>query len=160
MNFELLIKKMTCAAVQGNGATVADCFTADGVYHDVFYGNFTGQDIARMIEDYFHRDGANFRWDIFEPVEQRNMGYARYVFSYDSRLPDFQEQRAIFEGVAICQLRDGRISDYREVATATTGLALMGFSSNKISKFITRQADALVKRSESASHLAASTRRS
>ena len=81
MNFESLIKKMTHAAVQGNGAMVADCFTADGVYHDVFYGNFTGQDIAQMIEDYFHRDGENFRWDIFEPVEQRNMGYARYVFS-------------------------------------------------------------------------------
>ena len=76
MNFESLIKKMTRAAVQGNGATVADCFTADGVYHDVFYGNFTGRDIARMIEDYFHRDGENFRWDIFEPVEQRNIGYA------------------------------------------------------------------------------------
>jgi len=37
---------------------------------------------------------------------------------------------------------------------------LMGFSSNKISKFISREADALVKRPESASHLAASTKRS
>jgi len=36
----------------------------------------------------------------------------------------------------------------------------MGFSSSKISKFIAREADALVKRAESASHLAASTRRS
>ncbi|GIS88693.1 MAG: hypothetical protein CM1200mP18_14030 [Gammaproteobacteria bacterium] len=51
-----------------------DCFTADGVYHDVFYGNFTGRDIARMIEDYFHRDGENFRWDIFEPVEKAEYG--------------------------------------------------------------------------------------
>ena len=49
MDFESLIKKMTRAAVQGNGATVADCFTADGVYHDVFYGDFTGRNIARMI---------------------------------------------------------------------------------------------------------------
>jgi hypothetical protein len=88
------------------------------------------------------------------------MGYARYVFSYDSRLPDFQEQRAIFEGVAICQLRDGRISDYREVATATTGLALMGYSPDKISRFIARETDVLVKRPEAASHLAASTSRS
>ena len=107
-----------------------------------------------------NRKQRDVQADIFEPVEQRNIGYARYVFSYGSRLPDFQEQRAIFEGVAICQLRDGRISDYREVATATTGLALMGFSSNKISKFIAREADALVKRPESASHLTASTRRS
>ena len=160
MKFESLIKKMTRAAVQGNGATVADCFTADGVYHDVFYGNFTGRDIARMIEDYFHRDGENFRWDIFEPVEQRNKGYARYVFSYDSRLKNFENKRAIFEGVAICTLSNGRISDYREIATATTGLSLMGFPSDKISKFVTREADALVKRPESAYHLTTSSTRS
>ena len=54
MDFESLIKKMTRAAVQGNGSTVVDCFTVDGVYHDVFYGNFTGRNIARMIEYYFH----------------------------------------------------------------------------------------------------------
>ena len=148
---------MTRAAVQGNGSTVADCFTAEGVYHDVFYGNFTGRSIARMIEDCFHRDGKNFRWDIFEPVEQQNIGYARYVFSYDSRLKQFENKRAIFEGVAICTLRNGKFSEYREIATATTGLALMGFPSIKISKFIARQADTLVKRPESASHLTASS---
>ena len=160
MDFESLIKKMTRAAVQGNGSTVVDCFTVDGVYHDVFYGDFTGRNIARMIEDYFHRDGKNFRWDIFDPVEQRNKGYARYVFSYDSQLKNFENKRAIFEGVAICTLRNEKISDYREIATATTGLALMGFASDKISKFIARETDALVKRPESANHLTASSTRS
>ncbi len=160
MDFESLIKKMTRAVVQGNGAKVADCFTADGVYHDVFYGDFTGRNIARMIEDYFHRDGENFKWDIFEPIAQRDVGYARYVFSYDSRLKNYENKRAIFEGVAICTLSNGKISDYREIATATTGLALMGFESDKISKFIARETDALVRRPESANHLVTSTKRS
>ena len=160
MDFESLIKKMTRAAVQGNGSTVVDCFTVDGVYHDVFYGDFMGRNIARLIEDYFHRDGKNFRWDIFDPVEQRDKGYARYIFSYDSRLKNFENKRAIFEGVAICTLSNGKISDYREIVTATTGLALMGFPPAKISKFVAREADALVKRPESASHLTTSSTRS
>ena len=86
--------------------------------------------------------------------------YARYVFSYDSRLKNFENKRAIFEGVAICTLSNGKISDYREIATATTGLALMGFPPAKISKFVAREADALVKRPESASHLTTSSTRS
>ena len=155
MDFESLILKMTQAAVRGDGKTVADCFTDDGVYHDVFYGDFMGHEIAGMIENHFHRDGQNFIWDVFEPVAQGNVGYARYVFSYDSRLPGSENRRAVFEGVAICHLREEQIIDYREVATAATGLALMGFSAAKISRFIQRETEKLVNRPETVHHLAA-----
>ena len=43
MEFADLIGRMTRAAAAGDGAGVADCFTDDGVYHDVFYGTFTGR---------------------------------------------------------------------------------------------------------------------
>ena len=83
------------------------------------------------------------------------MGYARYVFSYDSRLPGSENRRAVFEGVAICHLREEQIIDYREVATAATGLTLMGFSAPKISRFIERETEELVNRPETVHHLAA-----
>ena len=40
MDFAILMKKMTQAVVQGDGQGVADCFSANGTYHDVFYGSF------------------------------------------------------------------------------------------------------------------------
>ena len=108
--------EMTQAACDGDGKKTAACFTSTGVYHDVFYGSFEGAAIIEMIENYFHRDAENFIWDLHDPVDDDKVGYARYVFSYDSKLADHRGKRAVFEGVSICRLRDGLIEDYREVA--------------------------------------------
>lgn len=101
--FAELITRMTGAIVAADAEQVAACFTADGVYHDVFYGPFRGTEIKTLVLDRFHRDGTRFRWDIHEPVATGDTGYARYVFSYDSRLEAFAGQRVVFEGVAICR---------------------------------------------------------
>lgn len=154
MGFAELIRRMTEAACRGDGAGVASCFTPDGVYHDVFYGAFRGPEIVGMIEDLFHRDGANFRWDIHDPVDDGETGYARYVFSFDSRLAGHEGNRALFEGVAICRLKDGLIAEYSEVAEASTGLALIGFPEARLARFIARQAAALSDRDEARAHRA------
>lgn len=153
MAFADLIKQMTSAAAAGDGAGVAACFTKDGVYHDVFYGAFTGAAIADLIENYFHRDGANFRWDIHDPVDNGDTGYARYVFSYDSKLDAFRGKRAIFEGVAVCRLQDGLIHSYTEVANAATGLSCLGFEPERLAKFIAKQTAELSERPEAATHM-------
>ena len=153
MAFAELISRMVAAACAGDGQGVAECFAADGVYHDVFYGAFRGRDeIARMIEEHFHRDGGDFRWDLHDPVEAGGVGYVRYVFSYRSRLKGCEGRRAVFEGVAVCRLRDGLIGEYREVANAATGLALMGFDEGRLARFVARQAAELTARGEAAAH--------
>ena len=158
MAFAEVIRRMTEAACRGDGAGVAACFTPDGVYHDVFYGEFRGADIARMIEQFFHRDAENFRWDIHDPVEGEGeggpIGYARYVFSFDSKMPGHEGNRACFEGVAVCRLKNGLIEHYGEVAEATAGLALMGFSDERIAKHSRRMGRYLLERDEAAEHRA------
>lgn len=153
MRFAELITEMVAAACRGDGQGVAACFAPDGVYHDVFYGAFRGRAaIARMIEEHFHRDGEDFRWDLHGPVEAGETGYARYVFSYRSRLPGHEGRRAVFEGVAVCRLASGLIAEYREVANAATGLSLMGFSDARLARFAARQAEDLLVRDEAAAH--------
>ena len=153
MAFAELITRMTQAACDGDGDAVAACFTPDGVYHDVFYGPFQGADIARMITDYFHRDAENFRWDVHHPVSDGEMGMARYVFSFDSKLKGCEGKRAIFEGVAICALTDGLIQNYTEVADSMTGQNMMGFSDEKMLRFVDRQTKALSSRAVAEGHL-------
>ncbi|MCP5089615.1 MAG: nuclear transport factor 2 family protein [Gammaproteobacteria bacterium] len=154
MTFVELITQLTQSAAQGNGKAVADCFTADGIYHDCFYGSFQGaDDITEMIEHYFHRDGENFIWDLHDPVSDGELGYVRYVFSYDSKLEDSKGKRSLFEGVCICRMKDGLLSEYREIANAGTGLQLIGFSPERLAKFLAREAKELLARPESAHHI-------
>lgn len=152
MEFRDLIMRLTQAIVAGDGATAASCFTDDGVYHDVFYGAFPKAEIAHMVSDYFHRDACAFIWDIHAPVCDGRTGYARYVFSYDSRLAAAQGCRALFEGVSICQLRDGLLASYHEVANAAPGLAMLGFEPARLCKIVARQGRELAARAEAAHH--------
>ncbi|MEM7269842.1 MAG: nuclear transport factor 2 family protein [Pseudomonadota bacterium] len=153
MTFADLIATMTTAAAEGRAEDVAACFTEDGVYHDVFYGDFQGRDaIADLITNHFHRDGANFRWRTHDAISDGARGYARYTFSYDSKLPGAEGRRAAFEGVANCVLKDGLIADYSEVANAATGLRMIGFSDARLAKFIDRETEHLMARDEMALH--------
>lgn len=153
--FSDLINTMTGAIVAADADTMAACFTPHGVYHDVFYGPFRGPELKTLVLERFHRDGTNFRWDIHDPVAESSLGYARYVFSYDSRLSQFAGQRVVFEGVAICKLEDGLISDYREVANAAAGLQQLGFNDQRLAKFVKREAGELLSRQETVLHLGA-----
>src|ERR1700681_411668 len=119
-----------CDAVEAhNGAAFAELFTEDCVYHDVFYDAFKGRaKIAEMIDDWFYRTATDFRWDMHTPVSDGATLYARYTFSYRSLLPEARGARAMFEGVAIMQLRDGKITCYHEVANTATGFVDMNFA--------------------------------
>lgn len=152
-DFAALITSMTQAACRGDGAATAACFTADGVYHDCFYGSFAGPAIADMIENYFHRDAENFIWDLHDPVTDGNIGYVRYVFSYDSKLADAAGKRAVFEGVSICRLEHGLIREYTEVADSVAGLQQLGFDNERLGKLIAREARALRGRAEARHHV-------
>jgi limonene-1,2-epoxide hydrolase len=144
-----------CDAVeQRNGAAFAALFTENGVYHDVFYGTFEGREkIAAMIDDWFYRTATDFRWDMHEPVSDGRTLYARYTFSYRSTLPEAREARAMFEGVAIMQLRDGKIESYREVANVAPGFVDMNFAPERIAKIAARQGAELRSRPEMKRHL-------
>lgn len=153
--FSTLLRKFTAAAEAGDGAAFAACFTENGAYHDVFYGTFRGREkISELLTRFFHRDGADFRWDMIDPIAASGRGYARYLFSYRSLLPGREGRRVLFEGVAHCRLEGGLISDYAEVANAAAGLSLLGFDAARLARFTARQAAELTARPESARHLA------
>ncbi|MGJ8563065.1 MAG: nuclear transport factor 2 family protein [Alphaproteobacteria bacterium] len=154
MTFTQLISQFTQVIVRGDGAAAGNCFTADGVYHDCFYGAFEGRElIGQMIKNYFHRDGGDFIWDVHDPVDDGKTGYALYVFSYASKLGEAKGRRSVFEGVSICRMKDGLLCEYREVANAAVRLHLIDFLPERLAKLIGREAKELVERDESAHHV-------
>jgi len=155
MNPSAMLKSFCEAVEQHNGKALADLFTEDGVYHDVFYGPFKGRaEITELIDDWFYRTATDFRWDMHAPVSDGQTLYARYTFSYGSLLPEAKGARAMFEGVAIMTLREGLIAEYHEVANTTTGFVDMNFAPERIVKIVARQGAALKARPEMKRHLA------
>src|SRR6187399_1417383 len=117
MDVAAFLRRFCDSVEQRDGQGFAALFAEDGVYHDVFYGAFEGRaKIADMIHDWFYRTAEDFRWDMHDPVSDGTTLYARYTFSYRSTLPEAQGARAMFEGVSIMKLHDGKITEYHEVA--------------------------------------------
>src|ERR1700738_127589 len=154
MTMSTMLRAFCEAVERHDGKAFAELFTEDGVYHDVFYGAFKGRArIAEMIDDWFYRSASDFRWDLHQPVSDGETLYARYTFSYRSKLPEAKGARAMFEGVAIMKLRDGKILEYREVANTAPGFIDMNFAPERIAKIVAKQGAALKARPEMARHL-------
>ena len=155
MNPTALLHAFCDAVETRNGKAFAALFTQDGVYHDVFYGAFKGHaKIAEMIDDWFYRTAEDFRWVMHDPVSDGKTLYARYTFSYRSKLPEAKGARAMFEGVAIMQLRDGQIVEYHEVANTAPAFVDLNFAPERIAKIIAKQGAALKARDEMKRHVA------
>ena len=144
-----------CDAVEArNGKAFANLFTEDGVYHDVFYGAFKGHGrIAEMIDDWFYRTATDFRWVMHDPVSDGTTLYARYTFSYRSTLPVAKGAHAMFERVAIMRLRDGKLTEYHEVANTAPAFVDLNFAPERIAKIVGKQGAELKARPEMQRHL-------
>ena len=125
--FETIVKAFGAAVEAGDGAALAALFTEDGVYDDVFYGEFAGRPaIAQMLEDIFHDGGTDFRWEFRRPVSDGKTGYAYWLFSYTGANKNNLGKRVVFDGVGIFHLRDGLIERYEDMCNGCVPLRQMG----------------------------------
>jgi|SaaInlStandDraft_2_1057019.scaffolds.fasta_scaffold95339_2 hypothetical protein len=158
MGFEFtnLLNRFTGAVEQADGSGLAALFTPDGIYHDTFYGAFQGAEaISDMLENRFWGDANSFLWDMFDPVfdEAQNIGYARWVFSYTSTMPDSAGKRVAFDGMSQISVDRGLISHYREVFSAGLGLVQLDMDAARTDKILRRMVDAHKKDPEWGRHI-------
>ena len=154
MDFARILKDFAAAAEVGDGRSFAALFTEDGTYEDAFYGTFQGRDaIAAMIKDSFHRDAENFRWQMIDPVCDGRTGYARWLFSYTSKMPHSAGKRVVMDGVGCFQLRDGLIERYEDVARTGEALAQLGLPADKLHDVFRRKSDELLASAPVVQHL-------
>ena len=154
MDATALLKEFCSAVERRDGKAFASLFTEDGVYHDVFYGDFKGrQKIAEMIDDWFHRTARDFRWDMHRPVSDGKMLYAYYTFSYVSLLPEAKGKRVGFEGVSMMTLRDGKIAEYSEVANVGPAFVDLGFAPERTAKILAKEGAHLKKQPDFKRHV-------
>lgn len=139
--FRALLERMSQAICRGDGSAAAACFVADGIYHDGFYGEFRGREAVRdMVENHFHANARDFTWQLSDALSDGSLAYARYDFSYISKIPGSEGVRVHFAGIAQVRLKDGLIARYGEMFDRGTALVQMNFEPARIAKSLARWA--------------------
>ena len=141
VDFEAVLADFTAAVEAGDGKALAALFTRDGVYHDGFYGDSVGRSaIARMLEEQFWGHAGGFRWRMFDPVCDGRIGYARYLFSYDSKLPGVEGRTVWFDGMSQFSFEGNLIACYREQFNTGMAMAQLDFAPDRIANHLKRRA--------------------
>jgi ketosteroid isomerase-like protein len=153
--FARLLSDFTRSAESGDGARFARHFTEDAIYHDYIYGAHKGRpDIAHMMQDLFHRDAADYRWEMFDPVFDGEIGYAWSLSSFTSRIPQFAGKPVVIDGISRFIVRDGLIAEYRESVNGGVAMTQLGVEPGRMSKVFTRWTGWLKQRPETVNYLA------
>lgn len=158
-SFADLLAAFTAAIVANDGAGLGALFTEDGVYADEFFGAYRGRDAIAAMLRRFHDTGRDYRWDFFDPVSARSIGdgatgYARFRFSYRSRLSESDGRPVVFEGISQFRLAgDGLIAHYGEAFDRGVALVQLGFPAERIRRVVEKAAAAQNATPEARAHL-------
>jgi hypothetical protein len=139
-DFPALLDRFAAAVVANDGAGLAALFTEDGTYDDGFFGAHTGRAaIARMLQR-FHDTGRDYRWDWSEPLTDDVTAYARWRFSYASRLPGAEGKPVMFAGISRFQFRGDLIFHYAEAFDRGVALVQLAISPDRIARILEKAA--------------------
>ncbi len=154
-DFAKLLHEFTVSAESGDGERFARNFTSDAVYYDYIYGPHRGRaEIAHMMQNLFHRDAADYRWEMFDPVFDGTMGYAWSLSSFASKIPQFEGRRVVIDGMSRFILRDGLIAEYRESVNGGVAMSQLGVEPERMAKVFSRWSGWLMERPETQKYLA------
>jgi ketosteroid isomerase-like protein len=153
--FARLLSDFTLSAESGDGTRFASHFTEDAVYYDYIYGPHKGRaDIAHMMQHSFHRDAADYRWEMFDPVFDGTRGYAWSLSSFTSTIPQFKGRRVVIDGMSRFVVRDRLIAEYRESVNGGVAMAQLGVEPARMAKVFDRWTGWLKERPETQDYLA------
>ena len=153
--FAGLLNEFTLSAESGDGARFASHFTEDAIYYDYIYGAHSGRaDIAHMMQHLFHRDAADYRWEMFDPVFDGIKGYAWSLSSFTSKIELFKGQRVVIDGMSRFVVRDGLVAEYRESVNGGVAMTQLGVAPDRMTKVFKRWTGWLKERPETLDYLA------
>ncbi len=153
--FAGLLNEFTLSAESGDGARFASHFTEDAIYDDYIYGAHKGRaDIAHMMQHLFHRDAADYRWEMFDPVFDGIKGYAWSLSSFTSKIELFKGQRVVIDGMSRFVVRDGLVAEYRESVNGGVAMTQLGVAPDRMTKVFKRWTGWLKERPETLDYLA------
>ena len=141
-SFAKLLTAFAEAVQTNHGPRLAMLFTEDGVYEDGFFGSHTGRSAIAAMLQRFHDTGSSYLWEFVDPVSSGATGYARFRFSYTSRLRESMGRPVLFEGIGCFRFRGDLIAHYSEAFDRGVALVQLGFPAERIRRILEKAAAA------------------
>ena len=136
--FTTLLTAFADAVQTNDGQRLAMLFTPDGVYDDGFFGAHTGTAAIAAMLQRFHDTGTDYLWEFLDPVSDGAAGYARFRFSYASRLPESMGRPVLFEGISCFRFRGDLIAHYSEAFDRGVALSQLAFPAERIGRILAK----------------------
>jgi hypothetical protein len=140
--FNTLLQGFVAGVEANDGVAFGALFTPDGVYDDYFFGEHKGRAAIAAMLARFHEGGERYRWEFFEPLADARMAYARYRFSYVSKVPESAGRVIGFEGISRFLFEDGLIAHYAEVFDRGAAFVQLGFPAGKVARLLEKYTQA------------------
>jgi len=153
LTFTSLLTALAAAVMANDRQRLAMLFTEDGTYEDGFFGAHTGREAIAAMLQRFHDTGRDYLWEFVSPVSDEAIGYARFRFSYASRLPESSGRQVLFEGMSCFHFRDGLIAHYCEAFDRGMALVQLDFPAERIKRVLEKAAAAQNQLPEARRHL-------
>ena len=117
------------------------CFTEDGSYHDTFFGEHSGREGLRAMFERMFREGRDYAWTMEAVVASPTLAAAEWTFGYvvTDAIPRSAGRKIRFRGMSLFELRDGKISAYREYFDTGAALLQLGFKPESLAKVLSRR---------------------
>jgi ketosteroid isomerase-like protein len=131
LTFADLLSAFAAAVAANDGERLGLLFTEDGTYEDGFFGAHTGRPAIAAMLRRFHDTGRDYLWEFLDPLSDGSLGYARFRFSYASRLAEAAGRPVFFEGISCFRFRDGLIAHYREAFDRGVALVQLDFPAER-----------------------------
>jgi len=151
--FTALLDRFSAAVCANDGAGMGLLFTPDGVYADELFGAHKGRPAIAAMLQRFHDTGRDYRWEFVDPLCAGMTGYARFRFSFASRLPECDGRPVVFEGISQFRFEGGLIARYSEAFDRGVALVQLGFPAERIRRILEKAADSLAATREARPHL-------
>ena len=151
--FTALLTTFADAVQTNHGQRLAMLFTEDGVYEDGFFGPHTGRAAIAAMLQRFHDTGSSYLWEFVDPVSNGAVGYARFRFSYASRLPESMGRAVLFEGISCFRFRGELIARYSEAFDRGVALVQLAFPAERIRRILEKEATSQNQLPEARRHL-------
>src|SRR4030088_864364 len=151
--FAALLDQFTRSAESGDGARFASHFIEDAIYYDYIYGAHKGRAEIAM-QNLFHRDAADYRWEMFDSVFDGTQGYAWSLSSFTSKIEQYKGRHVVIDGISRFIPRGGLIAEYRESVNGGVAMAQLGVEPDRMTKVFKRWTGWLLERPETVDYLA------
>jgi SnoaL-like domain len=152
-SFTALLTTFADAVQANDGRRLASLFAPDGIYEDGFFGVHAGREAIAAMLQRFHDTGTSYLWEFDDPVSDGAIGYARFRFSYASRLPESIGRPVLFEGISCFRFRGEPIARYSEAFDRGIALVQLAFPAERIKRILDKTAGAQNQLPESRRHL-------